>query len=101
MSHAETRRGYTIRILSEDDSASMVLTQSALESGSGAEKFESGVEKTIAAARQATGEVLIIDGKPVPFTKSADGYNIYYVPTQNTLLEAARKFVDTQPEKSQ
>ncbi len=92
MAQEEVRRGYRIEVLSAEDSASRDLNEVALESG---------VKETVAAAREATGEMLMIDGKPVPFTKSADGYNIYYMPTENALMEAARKFVDTQPEKSQ
>ena len=91
MAQAETRRGYTIEVLSEDD----VFNVFSLAAPSG------GVEEIVSAARDETGEILMIDGKPVPFTKSTDGYNIYYIPTQETLLDAARKFVDTQPEKSQ
>ena len=92
MAQAEIRRGYTIEVLSQEDTASRDFDKFAPESG---------VEEMVTAAREATGETLVIDGKPVPFTKSADGYNIYYMPTENTLLDAARKFVDTQPEKSQ
>lgn len=91
MAQTETRRGYTIEVLSEDDPFD-VFSMAAPSSG---------VEEIVSAARDETGEVLMIDGKPVPFTKSADGYNIYYIPTQETLIEAARIFVDTQPEKPQ
>jgi hypothetical protein len=89
MAQEEVRRGYKIEILSAGDSAPHALA------------VESGVDETVAAARAATGETLVIDGKPVPFTRSAGGYNIYYMPAENTLIEAARKFVDTQPEKAQ
>lgn len=92
MAQEELRRGYKIEVLSEGDATPRVFSESARESG---------VDETVAAAREATGETLVIDGKPVPFTKSAEGYNIYYMPAESSLMDAARKFVDTQPEKSQ
>nr|WP_306268117.1 hypothetical protein [Pararhizobium sp. IMCC3301] len=92
MAQAEIRRGYVIEVISEENFTSSAFNEIAPESW---------FEESVMAARETAGQMLTIDGKPVPFTMNSNGYNIYYMPTENTLLEAARKFVDTQPEKSQ
>lgn len=91
MAQIETRRGYIIEVLSEDDPLVMFRMAAPSQKSEG----------ITSAARNEIGPTLKIDGRPVPFTKSEQGYNIYYMPTKETLIEAARNFVDTQPEKPQ
>lgn len=92
MAQTEIRRGYSITIRSRDDMQAGNAENAPLESVPGA---------AAAADENLPDEVLTIDERTVPYTASPDGYNIYYMPTEKSLLEAARKFVDTQPEKQQ
>ncbi len=78
-SSKEVSRGHVIEIVTPQASAS----EAPSESNAG-----------------ATGEeVLLIDGGPVPYTKNSQGYHIYYQPPEDSLLKAARSFVETQREK--
>jgi len=51
------------------------------------------------AADTISQEILLIDGEPIPYYKNEQGYHIYYQPPENSLLKAARNFVETQREK--
>jgi len=44
-------------------------------------------------------ETLLIDGEAIPYVLDTYGYHVYYQPPQNTLIEAARNFIETQREK--
>jgi len=52
-----------------------------------------------AAADTTSQEILLIDGESVPYLKNAQGYHIYYQPPEDSLLNAARSFIETQGEK--
>jgi hypothetical protein len=60
-----------------------------------------------ALAANATGlasnainqETLLIDGEIIPYIQDAYGYHVYYQPPQNSLIKAARNFIETQREK--
>ena len=80
----EKRRGHTIHISRKDTSI-------------GPQALVLGPDAT---PQQGT-EILIINGKPIPFTKSDQGYNIYYLPPAPSLIEAARNYVDIQREISE
>lgn len=56
---------------------------------------------TSRASESMADEVLRIDGDIVPYLKTPEGFRVYYQPPQNDLLEAARSYVDTQPEKKE
>jgi hypothetical protein len=65
----------------------------------------SGPQHGVLNSSRATGdnpdeEVLLIDGKPIPFVRSPGGYSIYYLVGFPTLLDAARAYVGTQSEKT-
>ncbi len=82
----EKRRGYNI-LISDQDAAPG-------PESSGAE----AIAPATPTEPSDNTEVLSINGKVVPFTKSDQGYHIYYLPPAPSLLEAARNFVDTQRE---
>lgn len=80
----EERRGYNIEIRSSSPSertTTIVFSEGVTPEG------EDG------------SEVLLIDGKVVPYLKTSEGYRIYYQPPAPDLPSAARIYVDTQPEK--
>lgn len=84
----ENRRGYDIEIRnSEPPEGSRVTVFSG----------ELSVDGEAEAA--SSEEVLIIDGKVVPYIKTSEGYQIYYQPPAPDLPSAARSYIDTQPEK--
>ncbi len=80
----EKRRGYDIEIRSSEPSE---LTTTTVFSEGVTPEGENG------------SEVLLIDGKVVPYLKTSEGYRIYYLPPTPDLPSAARIYVDTQPEK--
>ncbi len=80
----EERRGYNIEIRSSSPSERTTTTV-----------FSEGVTPE----GEDGSEVLLIDGKVVPYIKTSEGYRIYYQPPAPDLPSAARSYVDTQPEK--
>ena len=80
----EERRGYNIEIRSSEPSERTTTTV-----------FSEGVTPQ----REDGGEVLLIDGKVVPYIKTSEGYRIYYQPPAPDLPSAARFYIDTQPGK--
>ncbi|MEW4461463.1 hypothetical protein AB1K42_25485 [Roseibium algicola] len=96
----ETRRGYSIRIESVrslvDDPNLSDLRDKLATSPSSGPTFESLIQSS-----EGNAEVLLIDGEIVPHIETDEGIRIYYQPPEQSLLEAARSFVDTQPETSQ
>jgi len=84
MTH-ERRRGYRIEI------------QGPPKSTTGNKELSS--DSRTLAAESDEKEVLLIDEKIVPYLKTPEGYRIYFQPPAADLLEAARSYVDTQPEK--
>ncbi|MCK5830358.1 MAG: hypothetical protein KAH20_08650 [Methylococcales bacterium] len=50
-------------------------------------------------ANATVGEVLLVDGKSIPYLKNTQGYHIYYQPPEDSLIKAARSFIETQREK--
>ena len=82
----EKRRGYVIEL----QSGQPAPTDEAL-----------AVEASPVSASAATGDVLLIDGKEIPYVATQEGIRIYYQPPEDNLLSAARSYVDTQREKSE
>lgn len=81
----ERRRGHSIEIIAP---------------GQSTPGLEAALPEDLAAGVDAGDEeVLLIDGKVVPYRRTTEGVRIYYQPPANSLIEAARGFVDTQPEK--
>ncbi len=84
----EMRRGYSIAVMGTDAPAFKKFPTELATSSQGE------------IAKAAEEELLFIDDEPVPFLKTDDGYFIFFEPAAGTLMEAARSFVDTQPEKT-
>lgn len=82
----ELRRGYRIEIIQNNSGGIKLETQSTSSHTQSNESEEK--------------EVLLIDGEVVPYVSTTEGFRIFYQPPEGTLLEAARSFVDTQPENS-
>lgn len=80
----ETRRGYKIEVTRKEGFLATFARTI-------------GLLRTEGAAQQ--GEELLIDGATVPYLKTEDGYKIYYGSPKPSLIEAARNYIDTQPEK--
>lgn len=74
----ETRRGYKIQVIPK--------------AGAGAQGFA-------AAGAEPGHQTLLIDGKETPYRKTPKGYSIYFTPPAPDLMEAARRYIDTQREK--
>jgi hypothetical protein len=83
---SERRRGYHIEV------------RSAAPSAPGAASLTAEASAGVHAS--AENEVLLIDGKVVPYAKTQEGFRIYYQAPEKDLLTAARSYVDTQREKS-
>lgn len=84
----EKRRGYDIEIRSSEPSE-----RSGIRVFSGRFPANGEVETS------DNTEVLLIDGEVIPYSKTTEGYRIYYQPPTPDLPSAARSYVDTQPEK--
>lgn len=82
----EMRRGYNIKIYKAMPSSST---------------DEVSPQLNAVAGDSEGNEVLRIDDTNVPFLKTDQGYRIYYQPPEESLLEAARSYIDTQREKSE
>ena len=83
----EQRRGYRIEIRTSAPST---------------RPREETVPDVAAAVPDSTApEVLLIDGKVIPYIKTQEGIRIYYQTPKSDLLEAARSYVDTQREKTE
>ncbi|WP_457796130.1 hypothetical protein [Methylocystis sp. S23] len=80
----ETRRGYKIEVRNKGN-------------------FLTNFARTIGLIRtegaQSQKQELLIDGATVPYIKTEEGYKIFYGRPKDTLLEAARSYIDTQREK--
>ena len=82
----ERRRGHSIEIIAP---------------GQSTHGLEAAQPENLAAGAEASDEdIVLIDGKVVPYRRTTEGVRIYYQPPANSLIEAARDFVGTQPEES-
>jgi hypothetical protein len=93
----EVRRGHSIKIETVETLFSSEplseLRDKLSASDHSAPQFES-----LSVEPNKSKEVLIIDGEIIPYVEAKDGYRVYYQPAAKSLIEAARSFVDTQPE---
>lgn len=93
----EIRRGHSIRIYSIEafiGSPNLSeLRDNFVASPKSATQFEA-----LSADNDERQDVLTIDGEIVPYVHTQEGYRIYYQPPTETLLDAARSYVDTQRE---
>ena len=80
---SETIRGYNVQI--QNSSESTLLTSDNNVSNN----------KPTDQSRQ----ILLVDGKNIPFLKTNDGYLIYYQEPQSDLISAVRCYLETQPIK--
>ena len=44
-------------------------------------------------------EVLRIDGKEIPFLKTEEGYQVFYLAPRSSLIRAAREYAQTQSQE--
>jgi len=82
----EVRRGYKIEIYDQPPSNNLDEFSPRLNANPG---------------RSEPTEALRIDDKNIPYQKTNQGYRIYYQPPEDSLIDAARSFIDTQREKSE
>lgn len=82
----ELRRGHSLEIVPPAQSPSQP---------------EAAQPENLAPGGEPGGEdVLLIDGEVVPYLKTAEGIRIYYQKPAASIIEAARSYVDTQPDIS-
>ena len=96
----EIRRGYSIKIETVETLFSSEPLSGLREELRASDRSEPHFQ-SLSVEPNVDKQVLIIDGEIIPYLETQDGYRVYYQPAANSLLEAARSYVDTQPEASE
>lgn len=93
----ELFRGHSILIYNPQDT----LSDFHSVNPSGGEPVWADKSSTPSPIEKERDDMLMINGKAIPYTKDATGYYIYYQSVEQNLLDAARSYLETQSEASE